>query len=91
MHTANNASALQTGILADYLILSAAIPQDQSGQLDLLKPRLVFCAIQIAGLVFALNKLQGMGLLPTNPSDYVSFLQLPVASEFAGGGVRLNR
>ncbi len=69
----------------------AAIPQDQTGQLELLKPRLVFSAIQIAGLVFALNKLQGMGLLPTNPSDYVSFLKAPVASEFAGGGVRLGR
>lgn len=44
----------------------------------------------MAGLIFALNKLQGMGLLPTNPSDYVSFLQLPVASEFAGSGVSLN-
>ena len=69
----------------------AAIPQDQTGQLDLLKPRLVFCAIQIAGLLFALNKLQGMGLLPTNPSDYVSFLKLPVANEYASGGIRLGR
>ena len=75
---------------ADCLTCCAAIPQDQSGQLDLLKPRLVFCAVQMAGLIFALNKLQGMGLLPTNPSDYVSFLQLPVASEFAGSGVSLN-
>ena len=69
----------------------AAIPQDQTGKLDLLKPRLIFCAIQMAGLIFALNKLQGMGLLPTNPSDYVSFLKLPVASEFAGGGVRIAK
>ncbi|KAL3161505.1 hypothetical protein ABBQ32_010380 [Trebouxia sp. C0010 RCD-2024] len=85
---------LVTGIyqpLSTIFSVTQAIPQDQSGQLDLLKPRLVFCAIQLAGLAFALNKLQGMGLLPTNPSDYVSFLQLPVASEFAGAGVRLNR
>ena len=73
------------------LVFFAAIPQDQTGQLDLLKPRLVFCAIQIAGLLFALNKLQGMGLLPTNPSDYVSFLKLPVANEYASGGITLGR
>ncbi|KAA6419955.1 MAG: hypothetical protein FRX49_10145 [Trebouxia sp. A1-2] len=85
---------LVTGIyqpLSTLFSVNQAIPQDQTGQLELLKPRLVFCAIQIAGLIFALNKLQGMGLLPTNPSDYVSFLKAPVASEFAGGGVRLGR
>lgn len=85
---------LVTGIyqpLSTLFTVKQAIPQDQTGKLDLLKPRLIFCAIQMAGLIFALNKLQGMGLLPTNPSDYVSFLKLPVASEFAGGGVRIAK
>ncbi len=45
---------------------------------------------QAGGLAFALWKLNGMGLLPTHASDYVSALAVPRALEFSSGGVQLR-
>ena len=64
--------------------------KDDDPGLDLLTPRLLFCAVQVAGLAFALHKLNGMGLLPTTPSDYAGLLEAPRAREWVGSGVTLG-
>lgn len=56
-------------------------PTDPSGKLDTLTPRLVFCAIQSLGLLFALNKINSMGLFPTNLADWVSSIRVPTPLE----------
>ena len=56
---------------------------DASGKVDVTGPRLLFCAIQAAGLAFAVYRLNVMGLLPTTVSDWVSGLPPPAATEFA--------
>ena len=64
--------------------------RDDDPGLDLLTPRLLFCAVQVLGLAFALHKLNGMGLLPTTPSDYAGLLEAPRAREWVGSGVTLG-
>lgn len=59
---------------------------DQAGKLDVVTPRALYCSIQMAGLLFALYRLSGMGLLPTHTSDFASALLPPRALEFSGGG-----
>ena len=54
-------------------------------------PRLIYCAVHSLGLLFALYRIQGMGLLPTSASDWISSLRPPHALEHAahsllGGG-----
>ncbi|KAK9804566.1 hypothetical protein WJX73_000209 [Symbiochloris irregularis] len=60
----------------------------EDGQLDTLRPRLLYIAIHIAALGFGLWKLAGMGLLPTNASDFVSAMSVPRALEWSAGSVR---
>ncbi|GAX82023.1 hypothetical protein CEUSTIGMA_g9451.t1 [Chlamydomonas eustigma] len=50
-------------------------------QLDVLMPRLLFCAIQLGQLLFGLYKLDGMGLLPVYPSDWISTMAVPASLE----------
>ena len=56
---------------------------------DVTGPRLVFCAIQLAGLAMGLYKLNSMGLLPTHASDWVSGMKPPTPVEHAYGGTTL--
>ena len=53
------------------------------GQLDVLQPRLIFVAIQLAQLAFAAWRLNDMGLLPTYPSDWMSQMPAPHVLERA--------
>lgn len=64
-----------------------AFPADaaEGGAIDVLTPRLVFCAVQAAGLAFALHRLNGMGLLPTRAADYAAGLP-PARTVGAGTG-----
>lgn len=55
--------------------------EDDWPQLDVLTPRLVFCAIQLGQFVFGLYKLEGMGLLPVYPSDWISTMAVPPSRE----------
>ena len=55
--------------------------EDDWPQLDVLTPRLIFCAIQLGQLVFGLYKLEGMGLLPVYPSDWISTMAVPPCKE----------
>lgn len=56
---------------------------------DLSGPRALFCLVNLAGLCFALYKLDGMGLLPTHASDWMSKLPAPLAAEFVSPGSSL--
>lgn len=55
-------------------------------ELDTFGPRMAFVGIQAGGLLFAIYKLNGMGLLPTHPSDWYD-ATVPPALEFSAGGV----
>ena len=61
----------------------------EGGQLDVLRPRLLYILIQLAGLAFGLWKLAGMGLLPTHASDFVSALAIPRALESSTQAIQL--
>ncbi|KAF5838952.1 hypothetical protein DUNSADRAFT_1897 [Dunaliella salina] len=50
-------------------------------QLDVLLPRLLFCLVQGAQIVFGLYKLNNMGLLPVYPSDWISSMKVPETLE----------
>jgi len=50
---------------------SAAFPNDPEGQLDTILPRLLYCLIYFGQFLFALYKLNNMGLLPTHASDWL--------------------
>ena len=53
------------------------------GRVNTTGPRLLYCAIQLSGLGFALYKLANVGLLPTHISDWVSGVQVPKAAEYS--------
>ena len=52
-------------------------------QLDVLLPRLLYCLVHTAQLIFGLYKLNGMGLLPVFPSDWISTMSVPKTMEHA--------
>ena len=70
--------------------MSAAVfkeeDEEEDEKLDVVTPRALYCSIQMAGLLFALYRLNGMGLLPTHTSDFASALLPPQAVQFSGGG-----
>jgi len=52
-------------------------------RLDTLLPRLIYCACHFGQLVFVLNKLNSMGLLPTHASDWMASLPVPPPATIA--------
>ena len=85
----SHADAIQA--LTPTLLRSAVFKEEdeegeEPGRLDAVTPRALYCSIQMAGLLFALYRLNGMGLLPTHTSDFASALLPPRALEFSGGG-----
>ena len=52
-------------------------------------PQLLFCLIQAGGFLVALYKLNGMGLLPTHTSDWISQMDVPAEREVSFGGLPL--
>lgn len=44
----------------------------------------------IVNIGLALYKCHSMGLLPTQPSDWLAFVEPPVRLEYLGGGIALN-
>jgi Protein of unknown function (DUF1077) len=72
--------------LTVFFELPTVFKQDEDNMLDVLTPRAIYCGIHLLGLLFALYKLNNMGLLPTHPSDFISAMIAPHAAEFSGGG-----
>ncbi len=68
------------------MLPGAVFRDDEDGKLDIMTPRALYCAIHLAGLLFALYRLNGMGMLPTHVSDFASALLPPRAAEFSAGG-----
>ncbi|XP_062215541.1 ER membrane protein complex subunit 4-like [Phragmites australis] len=59
-------------------------------RVDTLAPKLLFIALNLAAMGLGVWKLNTLGLLPTNPSDWVSSLSPAREVEYAGGGIPLN-
>ena len=57
--------------------------------MNLILPQLLFCLIQAGGFLVALYKLNGMGLLPTHTSDWISQMDVPAEREVSFGGLPL--
>jgi hypothetical protein len=58
-------------------------PADPQGELDTTTPRILFCLVHSLGVGFALWKIVGMGLLPTELADWVSSMRPPTQLEHA--------
>uniref|UniRef100_A0A061QUA2 ER membrane protein complex subunit 4 n=1 Tax=Tetraselmis sp. GSL018 TaxID=582737 RepID=A0A061QUA2_9CHLO len=87
-----NQAHLMTILMIGGIVYNYVSQIMQSGQmfkgtpeLDATGPRLLFVGIQGAGLLFAIYKLNGMGLLPTHASDWFD-AAVPEALEFSAGG-----
>lgn len=60
---------------------------DPEGKLNVAVPRLMYCAIHAAGLLFAVYRINMMGLLPTNLSDWAPAFEAVVPTDLAVGGL----
>jgi ER membrane protein complex subunit 4 len=59
----------------------------QSDNLDLTQAKLIYIALNLAGLGVALYKCFTMGLLPLSSADWVSLVEPKRAAEMSGGGI----
>lgn len=57
------------------------------GQVDLLLPKLIYCALQLLALGIALYKCGTMGLLPITSADWTSYLPIKEFTEFSAAPV----
>lgn len=73
--------------LAAILNVVKAIPKDAEGELSVFLPRITYCAVQMGQFIFAMYKLNTMGLLPTYASDWVSMLDGPSVAELSVGAI----
>jgi ER membrane protein complex subunit 4 len=62
-------------------------PKDPDGKIMAWPPRLLYCSVHSVQLAFVVAKLQAMGLLPTEPSDWLSWAPAPLPAHVAGGMV----
>ena len=67
--------------------LRAAFPADPDGKLWVWPPRVVYCLVHAVQLGFVLSKLAAMGLLPTEPSDWLSWAPAPVPAFVTGAAL----
>eukprot|EP00262_Sarcandra_glabra_P010604 TRINITY_DN25901_c0_g1_i1.p1 TRINITY_DN25901_c0_g1~~TRINITY_DN25901_c0_g1_i1.p1 ORF type:complete len:177 (+),score=33.62 TRINITY_DN25901_c0_g1_i1:98-628(+) len=58
----------------------------KDSRVDILAPKLLFIALNLAGLTLGVWKLNTLGLLPTHASDWVSSLPPAQEVEYSGGG-----
>nr|DAD20179.1 TPA_asm: hypothetical protein HUJ06_021642 [Nelumbo nucifera] len=62
----------------------------KDSKVDTLGPKLLFIALNLAGLALGVWKLNTLGLLPTHASDWVSSLPPAQEVEYSGGGIPLR-
>jgi hypothetical protein len=56
-------------------------------KVDVLTPRILFCAIHLMGFLFALYRVNMMGLLPTHVSDWLSLIHADRVAEKGTTGI----
>ncbi|PIA45988.1 hypothetical protein AQUCO_01600330v1 [Aquilegia coerulea] len=61
----------------------------KDSKVDILTPKLLFAALNLAALALGVWKLNTLGLLPTHASDWVSSLPPAQEVEYSGGGLPL--
>lgn len=61
--------------------------KSQDPEVDTRQAQLLFCLINGLGVMFALYRLNGMGLLPTHASDFAAFFTAPLQLEHSSGAV----
>lgn len=66
---------------------AAVFPSDAERKLDTFTPRLLYCLINVGQFIFALHKLNAMGLLPTHASDWLSAIAVPQSLEHSYGAL----
>lgn len=69
------------------IISSGQAFKSQDPAVNTKQAQLLFCLINGLGLLFALHRLNGMGLLPTHASDFASFFTAPHHMEYSSGAV----
>ena len=65
------------------LALDAAFAPLQLQGVDLTLPKLLYCAINLAGCSLFVWKLRGMGLLPITSSDWISLLPVRTQADYS--------
>ncbi|RWW36929.1 hypothetical protein BHE74_00058007 [Ensete ventricosum] len=62
----------------------------KDSKVDILAPKLLFIALNLAALALGVWKLNTLGLLPTHASDWVSSLPPAPEVEYSGGGLPIH-
>lgn len=64
-----------------------AFRQIPGSRVDVISPRIMFCGIHFLGLLFAIYRVNMMGLLPTHVSDWLSLIQANKVSGMSSTGI----
>ncbi|CAD5187541.1 uncharacterized protein LOC135616725 [Musa acuminata AAA Group] len=62
----------------------------KDSKVDILAPKLLFIALNLAALALGVWKLNTLGLLPSHASDWVSSLPPAPEVEYSGGGLPIH-
>jgi hypothetical protein len=66
---------------------SAVFRPDPEKKLDIVSPRALYCLIHGAALLFAVYRVNLLGLLPTRLGDWIAAVQAPTVQERAVTGL----
>jgi len=69
--------------------MKMAFARFESPDASLILPKLVYAAINCAGILAGLYKCSNLGLVPTQPADWLAQEGIKPAMEFGGGGLIL--
>lgn len=68
-------------------IMSANATFARFGDIPITLPKLVFILINLAVCAFGVLKMSWLGLLPTEPADWISFYRVRPSIESVSGGM----
>ncbi|CAI6004850.1 unnamed protein product [Closterium sp. NIES-64] len=69
--------------------INAAFEPFKDPKVDVVLPKMMYAAVNLFLLSIGLWKLNGLGLLPTRPADWISSLPPRPVPEFSAGGISL--